>query len=120
MGIDIGRSATKIGLVDMNYKLLAHKVIRTEPEKHPEEIIRNIGEAVLGLMEEHGIAVDQCAGAGVGVPGTVDDKKGVVIESDYIPWKHVQLENMLEEYLPVPVKVADDADFAALGAACLV
>lgn len=120
VGIDIGRSATKIGLVDMNYKLLAHKVIRTEPEKHPEEIIRNIGEAVLGLMEEHGIAVDQCAGAGVGVPGTVDDKKGVVIESDYIPWKHVQLENMLEEYLPVPVKVADDADFAALGAACLV
>lgn len=120
VGIDICRKDTRIGLVNMDYKLLAHKVIPTEPGKHPEEIVRNIGETVLGLMEEHGITVDQCAGVGVGVPGTVDCQKGVVIDSDDISWRQVPLEDMLAEYLPVAVKIADDSDFAALGAACLV
>lgn len=120
IGIDIGRKQTRIGLVDMNHKLLAHKVIPTEKEKYPEEIIRNIGETVLGLMEEQGITMDQCAGAGVGIPGSVDHKKGVVIDSHDISWKQVPLGDMLTQYLPVPLKVADDSDFAALGAACLV
>lgn len=120
VGIDISRKDTSIGLVDMDHKLLAHKVIPTETEKDPEEIVRQIGETVLCLMEEHGITVDQCAGAGVGVPGMVDCKKGMVIDSNAISWKEVPLEEMLAEYLPVPVKIADDSDFAALGAACLV
>lgn len=120
VGIDIGKTNTKIGIVDMNHKLLAHRAVPTGPQNRPEEIVQNIAETVLGLMEEQKIAMDQCAGIGVGIAGTVDQEKGVVIYSAHIPWKQVPLEKMLSEYLPVPVKVADDADFAALGAACLV
>ena len=120
VGIDIGKTNTKIGIVDMNHKLLAHRAVPTGPQNRPEEIVQNIAETVLGLMEEQKISMDQCAGIGVGIAGTVDQETGVVIYSAHIPWKQVPLEKMLSEYLPVPVKVADDTDFAALGAACLV
>lgn len=115
VGIDIGGTDTKIGLIDVNQKLLATNVIPTNAEEKPERIIRNIGEAVLKLLEEQGIPMDQCIGAGVGVPGTVDRKKGIVVYSNNIRWEQVPLVKLLSEYLPVPIQMANDADCAVLG-----
>lgn len=117
IGIDIGGTDTKIGLVDVNQKLLAFTVISTEAEKGPEEVVKNIGEAVLALLEQEKIPMDQCIGAGVGAPGTIDRKKGIMIYSNNIKWEQVPLVQMLSRYLPVPVQMANDADCAALGEA---
>lgn len=115
IGIDIGGTDTKIGLVDVNQKLLASRVIPTEAQNDPKQVVQKIGRTVLELMEELGIAMDQCVGAGVGVPGTVDRKRGVVIYSNNIRWEEVPLAKLLAEYLPVPIRIANDADCAALG-----
>lgn len=117
VGIDIGGTDTKIGLVDVNQQLLASTVIPTEAETGAEAVIKRIGEAVLALMEKEQIAMDQCIGVGVGVPGTVDRKAGMVLYSNNIRWEKVALAEQLSAYLPVPVQVANDADCAALGEA---
>lgn len=115
IGIDIGGTDIKIGLVDVNQKLLASKVIPMETKKEPEQVVQRIGTEVLELMENLGIAMDQCIGAGVGVPGTIDRKKGIVVYSNNIQWEQVPLVKLLAEYLPVPIRIANDADCAALG-----
>ncbi|MCI7099411.1 MAG: ROK family protein [Lachnospiraceae bacterium] len=117
VGIDIGGTDTKIGLVDVNQQLLASTVIPTEAETGAEAVIKRIGEAVLALMEKEQIAMDQCIGVGVGVPGTVDRKRGTVVYSNNIRWEKVALAEQLSAYLPVPVQIANDADCAALGEA---
>ncbi len=115
IGIDIGSSTTRIGLVDVHQKLLAASSLPTRPERPADEIIGEIGERVQALLAQEGIEVDQCVGAGVGVPGTVDRRKGVVVYSNNIHWEDVRLAEMLEPYLPIPIQVANDADCTALG-----
>lgn len=117
IGIDIGGTDTKIGLVDIRQKLLAETVIPTEASRPAETVIRDIGQSVLTLLDEQGIALDQCIGAGIGVPGTVDRKNGTVCYSNNIKWDNVKLAEEIEKYLPIPVRIANDADCAALGEA---
>lgn len=68
-------------------------------------------------MHAQGIPIDQCVGAGVGVPGTVDRKNGIVRYSNNIQWEQVLVAEEIGKVLPIPVKIANDADCAALGEA---
>lgn len=121
IGIDIGGIDTRIGLVDIHQKLLAETVMPTKTAGNAcydaGEIVGKIGRKVLELLEQQGIAMDQCVGAGVGVPGTVDRKNGVVRYSNNIGWKQVELARMMAAYFPIPIQIANDADCAALGEA---
>ena len=115
IGIDIGGTEVKIGLVDVHQKLLASASIPTESGRPAAEIIAAIGERALALLAEQGIAIEQCMGIGVGVAGTVNRKTGVVTYSNNLRWSNVPLSRLLGEALPLPIKIANDADCAALG-----
>lgn len=117
IGIDIGGTDTKIGLVDVHHKLIDSVCTPTAAERPAEEVIRTVGEMALELLEKNGIAMDQCVGVGIGVPGTVDRKKGIVRYSNNIRWEEVPLAEEIGKYLPIPVEIANDADCAALGEA---
>lgn len=117
IGIDIGVEETRIGLVDVHQKILACETMATQPERPAENIIEEIGQKTLTLLEEQGIPMDQCVCAGISVPGTIDPKKGIVCYSNNIRWEQVELAKKMSEYLPIPVRVANDADCAALGEA---
>ena len=117
IGIDIGGTDTKIGLVDVHQKLIDSECIPTAAERPAEDVIKTIGETTLALLEKNGIPMDQCVGVGIGVPGTVDRKSGVVRYSNNIRWEEVPLAKEMEVFLPIPVEIANDADCAALGEA---
>lgn len=117
IGIDMSGTATAIGLVDIHQKLLALEIMKTDTFQPAEGRIQSIAEKTLALLEKQGIAMDQCVGVGVGVPGTVDRKKGVVRYSNNIRWENVDLKKALERYLPIPICIANNADCAALGEA---
>lgn len=74
-----------------------------------------MGKTASALLAGNGFAVADCAGAGVGSPGTIDSKNGVVLYSNNIRWDNVPLAKELQKYLPVPVYVQNDANCAALG-----
>lgn len=115
IGIDIGGTDTKIGLVDVHHKLIDSVCIPTGADRPAEDVIRDIGGQALDLLEKNGIAMDQCTGVGIGVPGTVDRKNGIVRYSNNIRWEEVPLAEKMGYYLPIPVEIANDADCAALG-----
>ena len=115
IGIDIGGTTTRIGLVDVHQKLLASAELPTRAERSADEIIEEIGDRVLSMLAGEGIEMDQCVGAGVGVPGTIDRRRGVVVYSNNIQWKQVPLAELLGTYLPLPIQIANDADCVALG-----
>ncbi len=115
IGVDIGGTNTKIGLVDINQKFLAEESFPTLSERGPEDLVERIAGTVTKLLEERQISLDQCVGLGVGVPGTIDRRRGMVVYSNNIVWDHVPLQEMLSQRFPIPVKIANDADCAALG-----
>lgn len=115
IGIDIGGTDTKIGLVDVHNKLLDSVCIPTKAERPADEVIRTVAETALSILDKNEIAMEQCVGVGIGVPGTVDRKKGIVRYSNNIRWEDVPLVKEMSTYLPIPVEIANDADCAALG-----
>ncbi len=115
IGIDIGVTDTKIGIVDETDSLIAKTVIPAGAARPADEVIADIGNAAVNLLEKEGIALDRCIGAGIGIPGTVDRENGVARCSDDLQWKDVELAKEIEKYLPIPVQLANNADWAALG-----
>ena len=114
-GVIIGSANIQIGLVDERNHIFAKKVLKTDVKKTPSEIIRETAEETLDLLAENDIPLDQCVGVGVGVPGTVDRRTGNVMYSNNIRWEDVRLRDELGKTIPCPVRIANDADCAALG-----
>lgn len=117
IGIDIGGTTTKIGLVDIHQKLLVSTTIPTNASRLAESVIDDVAKTTLSLLEKQGIAMDQCIGVGIGVPGTVDSKNGIVRYSNNIRWENVNLAKQMSSYFPLPIRIANDADCATLGEA---
>lgn len=115
VGIDLGGTAVKIGLVDASYDIIAKISIRTNANRPFQEIIADIGDTAATLLKENNCSIKDCIGVGIGSPGTIDSKNGMVLYSNNIQWSHVALADMLKQYLPVPIYVQNDANCAALG-----
>lgn len=115
VGIHIGSSTTRIGLVDIHQQILDFVQIPTRSEDGSDAVIKRASQTALQLLEDRKIQMDQCVGVGVAVPGTVDWKSGTVCYSNNIHWENVPLADEMSKYFPLPVRIANDADCAALG-----
>ena len=115
IGIDIRGHKTRIGLVDVQYQLLDSVSLDTRADCPAEEFLSEIADRSMALLEKHDIPVDQVIGIGVGVPGTVDRKNGIVRYSNNMGWSQVNVAQAISRKIPVPVLIANDADCAALG-----
>ena len=117
IGIDMGGTSIKIGVVNEKNEIIARTVLETRLDIAPEELIANMGKVTRKLLENSNIPLDQCVGVGIGSPGTIDDKEGVVIYSNNYAWENVPLRAELKKYLPLPIYINNDANCAMLGEA---
>lgn len=115
IGIDIGGMTVKIGLVE-DYQIKARKVIATDSGgQTPEGQIGGIARAVRELLQENGIGQEQCELMGIACPGSVDVRRGIVTYANNIAWEDVDIVKFLAEDFDIPIRIANDADAAALG-----
>lgn len=108
-GIDIGATKTHIGVVQ-NSSVVEELIFPTSSGAPKEQIISEIIEGI------EKISNTEFAGIGIGVPGLVDEKKGIVYDLWNIPsWKIVPLKDHLEDHFKKPVRITNDANTFALG-----
>lgn len=115
VGIDLGGTAVKIGIVDEAYELIAQTSIPTGAGRPYRQVIEDMGKTAVALMEENGLRPEDCLGVGAGCPGTVDSRNGVVLYSNNIRWDNVPVADELRRRMPLPVYLDNDANCAALG-----
>ncbi|RKN80471.1 ROK family transcriptional regulator [Paenibacillus ginsengarvi] len=113
VGIDIGVKYAIAILTDLDGHTIAERQIRLE-RRDADSAIRAIAEAVRSLMAQAPDSPYGIVGAGVGVAGIVDDK-GTVLFAPNLEWEHVELKQLLEQQLGVPVVVDNEANAGALG-----
>ena len=113
-GIDIGGTTIKMGLFDAAGEVLDKWEIETRTHNNGENIVPDIAKAVKAKMEEKGIATEDVIGAGVGVPGPVNDS-GIVQGCVNLGWGKVNVNKDLGERLGMKVNAGNDANVAALG-----
>ncbi len=117
VGITIGSSKTGISIVDDHQHIVAGEEFDTGRKRTPDEIIKDVADRTLKILADNDVPLDQCIGVGVGVPGTIDRRAGRVIYSNNLRWEDVDLAGKLGAVIPCPVRIANDADCAALGEA---
>lgn len=115
IGIDLGGTNIKAGIVSDTYELIKESSVPTLVEREAEAIMEDMAALVLRLMEEEGLKKQDILGVGIGSPGTIDALTGTVIYSNNFNWENVELGSFLEKRLGMPVKVSNDANCAALG-----
>ena len=114
VGIDIGGPNLKAGLVDEKYQLVATKKMPLHFVSM-EQMGDTLAGMALDLLEENHVSRDQVASVGMGFPGSVDNKQGVVIKTVNIPIRFMPVGEMFHRRWDVPVYLGNDADCAALG-----
>ncbi len=114
-GVDIGGTTVKIGLFDKEGCVLDKWEIPTNKDNDGDSILPDVAESLLEKMKEKGIDEDDLAGIGVGAPGAVDEEGTLVGGAVNIGWKPFNIPKVLNAYINVPVKAANDANAAAFG-----
>lgn len=114
-GVDVGGTTVKMGLFDKEGNVQDKWEIPTRTQNAGEKILPDIAEAIRAKMAEKGIAAQEVAGVGVGVPGPVDGD-GMVHRAVNLGWGEVDLKSTLSELLGgMRVEGGNDANVAALG-----
>lgn len=113
-GVDVGGTTIKMGLFDADGNVLDKWEIKTRTENHGENVLPDIAKAVEDKMAEKGIAKEDVAGVGVGVPGPVDSK-GIVHRCVNLGWDEFNVNEKLGAMVGMTVMAGNDANVAALG-----
>ena len=115
IGIDLGGTYIKGGIVDEANQIVLQRAVPTKAEEGAYAVLDRIVLLTKDLMTAEYAKDGNCIGVGVGNPGTVDAKRGFVPYSNNIKWENVPVADYLERQLELPVKVDNDANCAALG-----
>jgi len=114
IGVDIGGTTIKIGLVDDELHIIRRAVIPF-PMIGGEGVAKALAEAVRGLLAEHGITEQEISYVGVVVPGSIDPTGEIVLDAHNLGFHNVPFKQQLQNQFPDhPVYLANDADGAAL------
>ena len=113
-GVDVGGTTVKMGLFNVDGEVLDKWEIKTRTENGGEAILPDIAAAANAKMEEKGIAKEEVAGLGIGIPGPIDEE-GVVPHTANLGWGYKEVSKELSELTGLPCKGGNDANVAALG-----
>jgi glucokinase len=117
VGIDVGGTNVKLGLVDPVGKVLSRSSFSTRKfAQTPDILVDAVAEAVRALLQGQSFTRERVAGVGIGVPGLVDVPAGIVRLLPNIPgWHNVPLGSVLGQKLGMTVQVENDVNMITLG-----
>ena len=116
IGIDLGATRLKLAVVDEKGKCSYRREVDTLFASDRAALIDSIASNVKDIIKTSGIAKRSILGVGIGVPGPVDSKRGIV---RYFPnikgWEQVPLKSILEKKLRLKVALDNDVNAMTLG-----
>jgi glucokinase len=106
LGVDVGGTSTKAGLVDVAGNVHFFTRFPTEGDDSPEPFLRRLRECVRGLLDQ---APAEVTGIGLSVHGwTDDDRKGPILCLNTPALHGVDMKTPLREWFGLPVVVNND------------
>lgn len=118
LGIDLGGTSIKVGIVDSDNKIVAKHSLTTDAAQGNERIVSDIALVCRECAEKAGIGFDEVSAIGIGVPGTVS-RGGKVLLAPNIFMHDFDICSALSAKLEKPVFALNDANAATLAEARL-
>jgi glucokinase len=116
VGLDLGGTNIKVGVVDDNGRPLSWLSVPTDAENGPEDAAARMGQAVKQAVGEAGLEPSAIARVGLGSPGTMDIPAGMLVEPVNLKgWDDFPIRDRVSHHCGLPVAFANDAAAAAYG-----
>ncbi|MFB1050362.1 ROK family glucokinase [Paraliobacillus sp. JSM ZJ581] len=115
VGVDIGGTTIKIGLFKNEGEVIDKWEIPTDKTSKGDQIPIDIWKSIEQKMIDYDLDISTIAGIGVGAPGFIDAKKGVILIGVNIGWNDFELGKKLSDLSSLPVYMDNDANVAAIG-----
>jgi len=114
IGIDIGGTGTKFGIVDKEGNVLFSSEMSTKKHATIESFITDLHKNITPLIDQVG-GIGRIKGIGVGAPNG-NFYTGTIEYAPNLPWKGIiPLCKLLQDEFKLPVVLTNDANAAALG-----
>ena len=115
VGIDLGGTNTKIGVVDKEGNKIFTTTIKTESIDGYEISLNRIADILKENLKEYEIPLDKVGGVGIGVPGPVVQTRIVKFFANF-PWpENLNLAEEFEKRIGLKVRADNDVNVITLG-----
>jgi glucokinase len=117
VGVDLGGTSLRAGVVAKDGTLLALEKRKTHPELGAAGVTERLIESIERALKSAGLRPRLVGGIGVGVPGPVDTRHGVIRLAPNLGtgWNNMPLADKLGAALGLPVYVDNDVRVGAIG-----
>ena len=117
MGIDLGGTNTKIGILDTEGNIYKSTSIKTLSSNGAQKTLERIWEASKELAKDLEINISNIKGIGIGIPGPVINQSIVAFFANF-PWgQNINIKKMMEDISGIETKLDNDVNIIALGEA---
>ena len=110
IGIDLGGTNLKYGIVDDKGDIVFQYAQATRANKGLDYVLNNLKQVIYKLIEKN----KKVKSIGIGIPGVVDEDGTVKISPNLPDWVDVPLGKFLKNTFDLPIIVDNDANAAAL------
>ncbi|MBU0533914.1 MAG: ROK family protein [Candidatus Omnitrophica bacterium] len=113
IGLDLGGTFIKIGVVDENGEILEKTELPTPQGQGRAQVIKVMSESINNCLNDS--SRGKFLGIGIGTPGLVDEDGKVFLAPNLPDWNNLNLKKIFEEKFSIPVKVENDANAITWG-----
>ena len=117
IGIDLGGTNIKAGVVNDQYEIVASAWCKTRLPRPSQEILMDMARMAREAAEKAGLTMDDIASVGIGIPGTCNADTGVVEYACNVQFENVPVRDIMHGLLGKDIYIENDANAAALGEA---
>lgn len=116
IGVDLGGTTIKVGLINEEYKIVQTAVCDTKAERQPDEILKDMAFLCKEVMKKENISEEDVDSIGIGCPGLAIPQDGILLTSPNLQtFKNTNVKAEIQKYINLPVYIENDANVAALG-----
>lgn len=116
VGLDVGGTTMKAGVVDDEGNGLASVNLPTEAYRGQEFGLERMCEAIRQAVAAANLHLDDIAAIGVATPGTMDIPAGLMLDPPNLkPWRNVPVRDHIKKVFNLPTAFQNDANAAAFG-----
>lgn len=113
VGVDLGGTKIYTALVDLEGNIIKEKAVETLAFEGENAVMGRIIDAINYVID--GTEKNLIKSIGIGSPGPLDVKNGVIIENSNLPFKNFEIVKTIRETYDLPTYLDNDANVATLG-----
>ncbi|MBV9880142.1 MAG: ROK family protein [Gemmatirosa sp.] len=120
VGVDLGGTNIVVGVMPEDGS--REIAMRSQPTRADlgsevvvDRICQMVEDAITVTRAETGASREDFLGVGIGAPGPLDRKRGVVVVAPNLGWRDLPLRDLVQDRVHLPATLDNDANCATLG-----